>query len=249
MGEKSSVLSLSKRKMKAFHRAVHVALVFLLCTIFSCTTLKQESVYDFQTAPLFGMIYDYDNKPCPDVKTIVDGEEGPTSDINGRFVIQAVSKGKHRVSCTKDGYEKVSMTFQFSSRNQVLYVRMISFNQLLDSAEKAIEDQRWEEGKNLIQRAEQIKQNDPLALYLKAILLKERGEAQKAVEVLLSVVNSGFRGPYVYVALADIYQYQLSDFHNAAQYLEEYLKMEFNWEAQKRLEELRRKIESNVVDG
>jgi tetratricopeptide (TPR) repeat protein len=230
--------------MKAFLRAMQVVTVFLICTIFSCTTLKQESLYDFQTAPLFGMIYDYDNKPCPDVKTTVDGEEGPTSDINGRFVIRSMSRGEHRITCMKDGYEKVSMAFQFTSRNQVLYVRMISFNQLLDSAEKAIDCQHWKEGKSLIQRAERIKQNDPLALYLTAILLKERGEAQQAVEVLLNVLNFGFQGPYVYIALADIYQYQLNDFHNAARYLEKYVKVESNWEAQKRLDELRMKIEN-----
>jgi len=249
MREKNTVFHRNKRKkMPLFRYIKSVFVLFLLpCMFFSCSTLKKESLYDFQTASLFGMIYDYDNKPCSDVKTTVDGEEGPSSDINGRFVIQSLSRGEHQITCTKDGYETVSLSFHFVSRNQVLYVRMISFNQLLDRAEKAIEYQQWEEGENLIQRAEQIQQNDPLAQYLKAVLLKERGEAQKAAEVLLNVLNTGFKGPYVYLALADIYQYQLNYLHEAAGYLEAYLKMESNWEVQKRLEKLKRELENSTI--
>jgi tetratricopeptide (TPR) repeat protein len=219
--------------------ALLLLLPILLC---SCATKDKTTVYDFQAAPLFGMIYDHDNTPCSNVRTRIDGTDGPVSDINGRFIVQSLSRGEHHIVFTKEGYETESLTFQFLNINQVLYVRMISFEQLLEKVEDAIEYQRWEEGEELLQRAEQIKQNNPLARYLHAILLKEKGNAEKAVKILLGILHSGFKGPYVYLALGDLYQYRLQNIPEAARYLEEYLELEVNREVQKRLEELKREM-------
>jgi len=219
------------------------ALLFLLPLLLcSCATREKTTVYDFQTAPLFGMIYDHDNVPCANVKTRIDGTDGPVSDINGRFIVQSLSRGEHHIVFTKEGYETESLIFQFLNINQVLYVRMISFEQLLEKVEDAIEYHRWEEGEELLERAEQIQQNNPLARYLHAILLKEKGETEKSVEILLGILRTGFKGPYVYLALGDLYQYRLGDIPEAAHYLEEYLKLEANREVQKRLEELKEEM-------
>lgn len=234
----------TRSRSMSFRMNTHTAALLLLPLLLfcSCATNNKTTVYDFQTAPLFGMIYDYDNTPCANVRMRIDGADGPVSGINGRFIVQSLSRGEHRIVFTKEGYETESLSFQFLNKNQVLYVRMISFEQLLEKAEDAIEYHQWEEGDELLKRAEQIKGNDPLARYLKAVLLKEKGEAEKAVEILLEILRSGFKGPYVYLALGDLYQYQLQDIPEAVRYIEEYLKLEANREVQKRLEELKKEM-------
>jgi tetratricopeptide (TPR) repeat protein len=237
-------------RMARFSRSLPTLFFLLFPVVFiSCTTLKKENPAQFETSSLFGMIYDYDNRPCTEVQISIDGREGPTSDINGRFIIQSLARGEHQMRFTKDGFETESLRFNFLNRNQVLYVRMISFGQLLEEAETALALQQWEEANDFIRRAENIKAGDPLARYLYAILLKERGRAREAADVLRGILGAGFTGPYVYLALADIYQYQLHDLEEAAGYLRDYLNIESNREAQKRLEELNTEIEAAAAGG
>ncbi len=185
------------------------------------------------------MVYNYDNQPCSGALVMIDENEGPRTDINGRFVIQSVSKGKHQITVTKDGYEKLDFSFEFLNKSQVLYLRMISFNQLLNEIEKSIENRNWKEGEKLIERAEKMKENDPVELYLKAILLKEKGDVEDSVDTLLNILDLGYNEPYVYLALADIYQYRLNNPAEAIKYIEEYLKLKRNSEVQERLIKLK----------
>jgi tetratricopeptide (TPR) repeat protein len=218
--------------------------VLLQLWLSGCAASRQRSdrpsvLYEFSRAPLLGMIYDYDNKPCSNSLVTVDGQEGPRSDINGRFITKPLSKGEHRITIEKEGYEPVPIVFQFLNRNQVLYVRMISFNQLLKELESAIEGGRWDEAHKLIERAEKIKRDDTVENYLKAMFFKERGFFEDAIEVLNGIIAMGFREPHVYLSLADIYQYQLNDAAHASKYLEEFLKSKRSREVEKRLESLK----------
>lgn len=213
--------------------------LFFLLFFVSCTTTKKDNLQDFSEAPLFGMVYNYDNQPCSGALVMIDENEGPRTDINGRFVIQSVSKGKHQITVTKDGYEKLDFSFEFLNKSQVLYLRMISFNQLLNEIEKSIENRNWKEGEKLIERAEKMKENDPVELYLKAILLKEKGDVEDSVDTLLNILDLGYNEPYVYLALADIYQYRLNNPAEAIKYIEEYLKLKRNSEVQERLIKLK----------
>jgi tetratricopeptide (TPR) repeat protein len=236
--------------MALFQRPLPTLMLLLFPVVFiSCSTLKKENLSRFESSSLFGMIYDYENRPCSEVQVTIDGKEGPTSDINGRFIIQSLTRGEHQMTFTKDGFETESLRFNFLNRNQVLYVRMISFGQLLEKAETSLSLQQWEQAYDFIRRAENIKEGDPLAGYLYAILLKERGRAREAADVLRGILGTGFTGPYVYLALADIYQYQLHEPDEAVHYLKEYLNIESNREVQKRLEELQSEIEAAAPDG
>ena len=211
--------------------------------LFSCAT-KKDTIKEFETAPLFGMVYDYDNKPCSDAKVLIDGKEGPFTDINGRFVVQSLSRGKHSIIIKKEQYEDALVSFNFLNKSQVLYVRMISFDQLLKETEKAIAIGKWKEVESLFERAEKIKKDDPVAEYLKAIYFKEKGEIEKAEDILLEIIGKGHKLPYVYLSLADIYQYYLDDPTKAAENLEQYLKLEANHEVQKRLDLLNKELQS-----
>ena len=135
----------------------------------NCITNKAERLQDFEEAFLFGMIYDYDNQPCPGALIIVDGEEGPATDINGRFAIVSLTKGEHRIRIKKEGYEELSVIFEFISKDQVLYLKIISYNQLLRQIEHSLERKRLKDVEELIRRAEAVTPDDPVGMYLKAV--------------------------------------------------------------------------------
>lgn len=215
----------------------------LLCSVsvlFSCASRK--GIIGFSNAPLFGMVYDYENQPCPEAQISIDGMRRAATDINGRFVIQRLSRGKHRVSVAKEGYESLSFVFEFLNRSQVLYMKMFSFDQLIKMAEEALEKEKWGQGETFIERAESIDKNDPVLRYLKAVVIKQKGEPEKAVSVLLDVIKDGYGLPYIYLTLADLYQYSLNKPSEALRYIEEYLKVKGDKEAQKRLDQLKQEL-------
>jgi tetratricopeptide (TPR) repeat protein len=222
------------------------ALVFsvLLVTILSVSSCATEknSLVDFDEAPLMGMVYDYENLACADTLIIIDGKERTRSDINGRFIIDNLTQGTHLVTAKKGGYETLSFEFDFRTRSQVLYLRIISFHQLLKQLEDAIAAREWEEADSLISRAEAIKKGDPIQLYLKAIYRYETGNPESSVQILLEIIEEGYNDPVIYLTLSNIYQYKLNDLPEAIKYLEEYLKYEDDRDTRKRYEMMKERL-------
>ena len=232
--------NLTAKKTLHHIKQVVVCLIVLLSilTSTSCAT-KKKSLNDFKEAPLLGMVYDYDNRACSDTLIIIDEIEEARSDINGRFIIDNLSQGVHLVVAKKDGYETLSFEFDFRNRSQILYLRIISFHQLLKNVEDAIAAREWEEAASLNERAEAIKKGDPIQLYLKAIYLNDKGNPEDSAQILLKIIKDGYNEPVIYLTLSDIYQYKLNNPPEAIKYLEEYLKYENDRETQQRYEMLR----------
>ena len=204
----------------------------------SCVSYREQKLREFQVAPLFGMVYDYEQKPCQAAAILVDGEQRAQTDINGRFVLGDLSRGEHRIGVRKPGFEDLEVSVQFLNRDQILYLRVISLRQLLEQAENALGKKRLAETVALLARAERIDAGDPVELYLKALYLLETGAAREAAEVLESLVGSGHREAILYLSLADIYQHRLQDRPRAAAALRAYLELQNDPEVQARLEAL-----------
>jgi len=220
--------------------------IFLLLLVASCKTLKKDDLMEFGSAPLLGMVYDYDNQPCQDTQIVIDNEEETISDINGRFIFNNLSRGEHYIVAKKKGYETLSFSFRFVNRSQVLYLKMISFHQLLREIENAIENSNWVDAESFIRRAEALKKNDPVQQYLKAIYFNETGNPEEAVQTLLAIIKNGHKEPIIYLTLSDIYQYRLNNIPEALKYLQEYLKLEEDREMQKRFEKMKEEIETET---
>jgi tetratricopeptide (TPR) repeat protein len=212
--------------------------IFLLALL-SCATETRKTPYEFKNAPLIGMVYDRENKPCAGASVFIDEIEKASTDINGRFAVPGLSRGTHTVAVKKEGYEKEEFTFEFLSRSQVVYLRVYSFDQLLDEAEDAIAERSWAEAADLIERANAVKPDDPVGLYLEAVLFNEQKQYHEAKGRLERILSLGYNELYVYLALADIHQYGLDDQEAAAGYLEEYLALKDDDNIRDRLEELR----------
>jgi len=224
-------------------KVLELIVIALALSFSSCLSKDRSASMGFADAPLFGMVYDVDNQPCSDALIFIDNEEGPQTDINGRFVIGYLPGGEHKVQVKKDGYEELIANFKFSNKNQVLYLRVISFNQLLRKTEYALEKKRLKETGELIQRVEAIDADHPVAMYLKAVYLMECRKPEEAVIILNKILAKGYEEPVVYITLADIYQYRIDDAGKAVFYLEESLKIQRNHKTGKRLEALKLELE------
>ena len=197
---------------------------------------------DFEAAPLFGMVYDLGGKPCVNAAISLDEETTAQTDINGRFVLQSVTKGSHTVNVRKSGYEDLNTKLDFVNRNQVLYLRVTSFDQLLAQTEQALSTRSFGEAESLFTRAEAIIEDDPVALFLKAIYYRLMREPQKAIDALTKAIRDGTNEPPAYLLLADIYEHDFTDTAQAISYLEQYLKLQGDPDIQKRVDALRESL-------
>jgi tetratricopeptide (TPR) repeat protein len=222
---------------KTWRRLIPLVLL-AVAALSSCLSNAGATMVSFTEAAMFGKAYDYDQKPCPGARIIVDGKEGPLTDVSGRFVLDPLKRGKHEIVVRKEGYEELATRIEFLSTTQVLYLRVVSEPQLVHLAEQAIRERKWSDAQGYLDRARGVVADDPVEKYLSAILLMEQGEPRQAVQALERLVGSGFRDPTVYLTLADIYQYRLGDDASARRSLEQFLKMRDDPEARKRLADL-----------
>ncbi len=200
-----------------------------------CMSQQVKDPRGFDVAPLFGMIYGYDNQPVAGVRISVDGKPGPQSDLMGRFVFPDLSRGEHSIIARKSGYETISISLKFLNQTQVLYLQMYSLAQLLDLAEKHIEAREWARAKDLLSRAATVDPADPAYRYVKAILDFRKGNTADAVSALRGLLDAGVAEPAVYLFLADIYQYRMGDPPEAAQMLKAYLERKGSADVEQRL--------------
>jgi tetratricopeptide (TPR) repeat protein len=215
------------------------ACLFSVLLLISCASQDKVDIISFVSAPLFGMIYDDDNQPCANAKLIIDGQQGPVTDIRGRFLLPDLSRGGHTLVVQKEGFEELTVNFEFLNKTDVLYLKTISFPQLLKMAERALEDRKWAEADAYLVRAEKLNPGDTVFLYLRAVQAYKTEKFPEAVGYLNAIIEKGARDAYVYLFLADLYEINLKDRQKAIENLELYLSKRADAEAQKRLDTLK----------
>ena len=224
-------------------------MLFLICllslTVPGCRTEGPSRVEGFISAPVSGMIYDQDSRPCGGVTVVLDEEQITVSDIDGRFVFPSIASGSHQIRFEKESHETVFVDFPFRSRTQVLYVRMVSLPQLLGLAEASISEGEWREAADLLDRAEAIREDNPVAGYLRAILALRRGDSEGAVSRLETLAADPYPEPVIFLSLADLYEYKLGAPDSAVLYLKRYLELTGDSHAEERLKAL----EEQRADG
>jgi tetratricopeptide (TPR) repeat protein len=216
----------------------------VLCIIasllfFSCASQDTVDIINFESAPLFGMIYDDDNQPCAAASLGVDGKPGPMTDIRGRFLIPDLKRGGHTLVVKKEGIEELALSFQFLNKTDVLYIKVVSFAQLLSQAERALEERKWNDADAFLARAEKLNPVDAYFLYLRAVEAYKTEKFTDAVKYLNTIIEKGAKEPYVYIFLADVYEKNIGDKQKAIENLEIYLSKQADSEAEKRLAALK----------
>jgi hypothetical protein len=210
----------------------------ILALLAGCSSLADKAVTEFSVADLHGMIYDYHSQPCANVNIRIDNRKGPSSDINGRFVLKNLGKGTHHISFSKEGFEDVGFSFDFSNRTQVLYLKLFSMNQLLELAEKELENKKLGKAEEFLNRAGKIDATNAVLLYFKAVLALKRNQIDLAVKELNAILEQGIVEPVVFLTLADIYQYYIKNIPKAVYYLKQYVHQQENADVLERLKQL-----------
>lgn len=179
-----------------------------------------KPIHDFKRAPLIGVIYTSRNQPCPDaVVTLTipledEGAEAPSleereegesgaaevevrTDINGRFIIPRVTRGRHRIRIRKEGYEEGEILFDFLDMTKVFYVQLISLEFLLDEAEGFLEKRELHKAQNRLTRALVVDDRSVEALYLQAVhaALSEDPESARQVLARIAEIDPDFPAP------------------------------------------------------
>lgn len=134
----------------------------------SCTT-GQQNPTRFQNAPLYGMIYDYQNMPVKGV-IIREGEQIlGESDINGRFYLPEIEQGMHELVMEKEGYERLNLSFQFQNRTEALYIKMRSAFDCMTEANRMLARQSYARAEELITLGLEIQPDHLGLLFLKSL--------------------------------------------------------------------------------
>ncbi|MEA1911662.1 MAG: carboxypeptidase-like regulatory domain-containing protein [Spirochaetota bacterium] len=161
---------------------IYSLLLLIIILVSSCKSIDDGSFSHFHEAPLYGMIYDSESSPLVGAMVVLDNEKFSQTDINGRVLFSAVSRGNHSVVINKEGFEEVRMVLNFSNRNQVLYSTLISLQNILDNIENTIQSGKMLEAKLFLVRASKINSDDIRFKYLKIVYLTKIDEYQEALK-------------------------------------------------------------------
>jgi predicted Zn-dependent protease len=204
--------------------------------LFSCAS---GPVSKNKTQALYGMIYDRSNRPVSNVSIYIDGKYRASSDIQGHFTIPEIKpKAQYAVSAKKTDYETVDMTIAYTDPSHVLYINMLSGDQLLTEAGEAIRDKKWHEAASLLSRARDAGANHSSTQFLRSILAWKREQYGEALSILTALTETERNAPYLYLFIADISQYHTGDTTQAKASLKKFLELRYDSDVEKRLRAL-----------
>jgi len=158
--------------------------------LFSCSSTASAIATNDRSVPLYGMVYDDDNSPVAGAEVLIDGKAKTKSDVNGRFVLTALKFGQYAVVVKKDYFEPARLDLDYSSATQVLYVKLVSEEELLAAADKDIAAREWAKADDHVARALALKRDDPAALFLSAVIACRRGDSPDAAGAAAGTVGA-----------------------------------------------------------
>ena len=162
--------------------------------VVSCKTAE----FGYKVFDINGMVYDFSNRPVANCEISL-GRRGliGTSDINGRFSIPRVPIGNYTLTAFKDGHERYSEEFLIKQRNQIIYIRLPSQNQLLDLLDEALTANNFLLAEEMAERAYRIDPGNIEALFYFAAVKFKRHDYGGALILLEKAGDPGSRDPYI----------------------------------------------------
>ncbi|GHV88640.1 hypothetical protein AGMMS50267_10000 [Spirochaetia bacterium] len=175
-------------------------LVASTLVLFSCKTTE----FGYKVLAVNGMVYDFSNRPVPNYKITIGKKYTSTTDINGRFLIEKVPVGTYAMRGERAGYETYQSDITISQKEQIIYIRLPSFNQLLELADAALVKNQINEAEAYLLRAVAIEElTTELFFYLATVQFRQKNY-QEAQETLQSARDHGLADIYVEKFLADL---------------------------------------------
>ncbi|ULQ59081.1 carboxypeptidase regulatory-like domain-containing protein [Brucepastera parasyntrophica] len=220
-------------------KRVFICILFVTAFFsFSCATNSRQKKL---VPTLAGMIYDRENKPVNNADIYLDGEYSASSDIHGHFFIEGVKPGTaYQIMVLKQNYENIRLdNIVYTDDDTIIYINMFSSDQLIAEAERSIQTKEWYKTETFLKRAE-LASGDMLSIrYLGAVLAYQREQYDDALVTLLDLADQEKNMAYLFLFIADIYQYHKNEPAQAAVYLEKFLVIQYDADVYARLAELK----------
>jgi len=179
-------------------------IIFIAFLSLSCKTAE----FGFKTADINGMVYDFSNRPVFNYEVVLGENFFGSTDINGRFTLLKVPLGNHKISGSKSGFENYNDEVIIKDKEQIIYIRIPSQNQLLAMADEALASNNFTLAEEMAERAYQIDKNNIETLFYYAAVSFRQNNFKKAVSFLEDALNLGSKDYYVQKFLSVIKEMQ-----------------------------------------
>jgi tetratricopeptide (TPR) repeat protein len=165
-------------------------IVCIVCFLLNGCAAK-NIIDESKNAEMYLMVYDFENQGLHDVHIFIDDEELGKTDIYGRYILKLKEDETYIIRIEKNKYEAIEKTFVFDSLN-VLYFQMIDSEELLHLAEDAMNESRYKDVIDFLDRSIKLDDTRIDAQFLKSIAYYKLGmnaEALSLLETLSSLIK------------------------------------------------------------
>lgn len=145
-------------------------LIFICFYFVSCKSVKvQDGLKD---QGIFVMVYDLNNSPVENVSFYHNNQLVGKTDVEGRVILKCPDLEKIDILVKKYNYEEIQLTFDYVP-HAVFYIKMGSYNQLIDIAEQLLLENNYNEADILLSKIEKINPKSQDFILLRMIYYKK----------------------------------------------------------------------------
>lgn len=225
---------------------LRILLIVLMLSCAGCASIAPKN-----QGVILGMVYDLNRNPIDQGSVVISSLDGGwketftvQTDVRGRFSFPMSNEGRYRVTFKKQDYETVETEFEINDFTSVLYLQSGSYAQLVDQAAIRIQEEKWLEAEQGIERVIKVKSAVPAAYFLKAVLYWKQGRNEEAWELLKEILKDTPDLPFVHKLAARILQESLGDEELALKEWQAYLRLIEDPQASVIMEDLEKKLSS-----
>ena len=168
--------------------------VSLVLIVIGCGCKTTSMLYGVN---INGMVYDFDNRPVAGYHLKLNSALEVVTDITGRFTFEKVKLGEYVLKGQSNAFEPYEGQVTIYDQNQVLYLRVPSFSQLINRTDKALEEDNLQEAEAFLTRAVAMNSEHIDSLLYGAILAYRKNNIGQALELLGKVQQKGYTAEWV----------------------------------------------------
>ena len=180
--------------MKNGFNIVRQALI--LCTLILLVTgCKTTSL--IYGVNINGMVYDFDNRPVAGYHLKLNDDLEVVTDITGRFTFEKVKLGEYLLTGESNRYETYEGKIIIYDQDQVIYLRIPSFSQLINLTDKALEANNLQEAEGFLKRAAAMNIQDIDVMIYEAVLAYRYYNIEQAMREIEQIKVNGYRNEWL----------------------------------------------------
>ena len=168
----------------------------ILCTLILLVTgCKTTSL--IYGVNINGMVYDFDNRPVAGYHLKLNDDLEVVTDITGRFTFEKVKLGEYLLTGESNRYETYEGKIIIYDQDQVIYLRIPSFSQLINLTDKALEENNLQEAEGFLKRAAAMNIQDIDVMIYEAVLAYRYYNIEQAMRKIEQIKVNGYRNEWL----------------------------------------------------